>query len=202
MSPNPPSPETATSWACLTDWTVGSSISTLLCRFVMWRAGYDDNVRRQTGRQAGKPWWAEQQRKSQSGWQTCSRVAQRRAGRQEVWGGRLQREQTAGMFNYHTREHDKSSSLTAAQRPGVARCGTEFSLCSVWILLRLSAFWSLLPSVHLSQLILTTLADLSHTLSSVSRVADDYKLMLTLSAFKWCQLSYIKYKNHLLEKWI
>lgn len=42
--------------------------------------------------------------------------SQKRPGRQEAWGGRPQREQTAGMLNYHTSVHDMSTLLTTAQR--------------------------------------------------------------------------------------
>ncbi len=81
-------------------------------------------------------WRAEQQRKSQSGWQACSRADHRKAGRQEVWGGRLQRKQTAGMLNYHTSVHDMSTPLTTARR--LYPVQSRVTLWRRWFLLWLS----------------------------------------------------------------
>lgn len=94
-------------------------INSALQVYVVKCKRYDKRtLRGQTGQQTGKLrlWRAEQQRESQSGWQACSRADHRKAGRQEAWGGRLQREQTAGMLNYHTSVHDMSTPLTTARR--------------------------------------------------------------------------------------
>lgn len=106
-----------------------SSVSTAHVRLTTRRAGFVTTAERQ-----GELRRAERRRKSQSGWQACSWAARRNASGREAWGGRLRREQTAGMLNYHTSEHDMSSSLTTARRLGVesgrSRRGSFFG--SVW----------------------------------------------------------------------
>lgn len=75
-------------------------------------------------------------RAAESGWQTDSRADHRKAGRQEAWGGRPQREQTAGMLNYHTSVHDMSTPLRSAQRLNPVQ--SRVRLPYQWFPLRLS----------------------------------------------------------------
>lgn len=112
---NTSSDETGTSWSCLTYRSSGSSKSAMhIQAYVEKCKRYDSWVAdRKTVTLKGR---AGQQRESKSGWQADSQADRRKAGRQEVWGGRLQREQTAGMLNYHTSVHDMSTLLTTAQR--------------------------------------------------------------------------------------
>lgn len=65
-------------------------------------------------KEPGKPADRKSATNEQSGWETDSRAHHRKAGRQTAWGGRLQRERTAGMFSYHTSVHGTSTPLTAA----------------------------------------------------------------------------------------
>lgn len=96
--------ETATTWR-----RFGSSKSVIHHRFTLQKVVWQPNVEK-----SDRPADRKSATDEQSGWETDSQAYHRKAGRQEVWGGRLQREQTAGMLNYHTSVHGMSTPLTTA----------------------------------------------------------------------------------------
>lgn len=78
------SPDTSTSWACLTCRTLGCFTSTSRCRFMgsQWQMSMGRGGGERRGGDGGKE--RRRRRRSQPGWGVGSRAAHRSAGRQEA----------------------------------------------------------------------------------------------------------------------